>query len=304
MKTPTILYPVLLAIGLLSLCGMAAAQEAASSSGTLLTDDIQPYIGPIGPESPLYGLKLAFEDIGESFTANQTERIDLQIAHAELRIAEAKKELADGRDDMAQEALGGYWQKMNLTNESIANWTGNATGLLHAQEEIVKHQFVLEHLLETHPGNRGLLQAYNNSRELEAWFSNRTAFWFNRTLGKDNETFLWLEFGGGNGRGREGWLRMNMTGNRTPPNGTSFNGTPPAGDYGWPGINMTGNRTSASGTLSVDHSSGHGLNVTANRTTPARTPTADHQSQNSQHGGQQTGSNDNAEKGRGSSRGK
>jgi len=135
MKTPYILCSGLLLLGLLGLSGIVAAQED-TSSGTLLTDTIQPYNGPIGPGSPLYGLKLAFEDMDESFTGNQTRKIDLEMEHAETRIAEARKELDDGRYDMAQEALDHYWQKMNLTNASIANWTGNATGLLHAQEMI------------------------------------------------------------------------------------------------------------------------------------------------------------------------
>jgi hypothetical protein len=66
MKTNTILCTGLLVLGLLCISGIAAAQE--DTSGTVLIDDIQPYNGPIGANSPLYGLKLALEDMDESFT--------------------------------------------------------------------------------------------------------------------------------------------------------------------------------------------------------------------------------------------
>jgi len=214
MKPQPIICFGLLLTALLVLSGIAAAQEDAAS-GTLPADTIQPYNGPIGPDSPLYGLKLALEDMDESFTANQTRKIDLQMDHAEIRIAEAKKELDDGRDDLAQEALGRYWQKMNLTNTSITNWTGNATGLLHAQEMITKHQFVLQQLLQTHPGNPGLMRAYNNSQELEEKFADKTASWFNRTPGNGNKTFR-PESRGGSGKDHPGWPAMNETVTTTP----------------------------------------------------------------------------------------
>ena len=66
----------------------------------------------------------------------------------------------------------------------------NATGLLHAQEQIVKHQFVLEHLLATHPNNTGLQRAYNNSLRLEERFGEKTMIRFNRTVEKNNQTII------------------------------------------------------------------------------------------------------------------
>jgi hypothetical protein len=55
---------------------------------------------------------------------------------------------------------------------------------------IVKHQFVLEHLLETHPNNTGLLRAYNNSLRLEEKFGEKTMVRFNRAIEKNNQTIL------------------------------------------------------------------------------------------------------------------
>lgn len=192
MTTTKKLCTGLLVLGLLCLTGIAAAEEnnPADTSGTVLTDDIPPYDGPIGADSPLYGLKLALEDMDESFTANETERIDKQINHARLRLSEVRRSLDLNQSESAQQALNNYWLKTNLTNTTISLWRSNATGLLHAQEMIVKHQFVLENLIASHPGNRGLLRAYNNSLQLEEKFGEKTLIRFNRTMEKNNKTIL------------------------------------------------------------------------------------------------------------------
>ena len=191
MNTSTGICTALLMFGLLCLCGIVAAQDiTADINGTVLTDDIQPYNGPIGADSPLYGLKLALEDVDESFTTNETERVDKEIDHGRLRLSEVRRSLDLNETDSAQQALNNYWLKMNLTNSTIYQWRSNTTGLLHAQEEIMKHQFVLEHLLETHPNNTGLMRAYNNSLLLEDKFAEKTAIRFNRTMEKNNQTIL------------------------------------------------------------------------------------------------------------------
>ena len=191
MKTSTGIFTGLVVLGLLCLSGIAAAGDtAADTAGTVLTDDIQPYNGPIGADSPLYGLKIALEDMDESFTANETERVNKEMDHARLRLSEVRRSLELNQSESAQQALNNYWLKMNLTNSTISRWGSNATGLLHAQEMIVKHQFVLEHLLESHPNNTGLMRAYNNSLLLEDRFSEKTAIKFNRTMEKNNQTIL------------------------------------------------------------------------------------------------------------------
>ena len=243
MKTNTILCTGLLVLGLLCIIGIAAAQQDTSgtdTSGTVLADDIQPYNGPIGADSPLYGLKIALEDIDESFTANETERVDKEMDHAQLRLAEVRRALELNESDSAQEALNNYWLKMNLTNTTISFWNSNTTGLLHAQEMIAKHQWVLEHLLETHPGNPGLMRAYDNSIWLEDRFANKTDMWINRTTDKDNQTILRPEFIGGWGHDNHGWPGMNITLNETHP---WPNWTPQEEHHTWPGINETENRT-------------------------------------------------------------
>jgi hypothetical protein len=206
MKTINRICTSLLVLGLLCLSGIAAAQDE-----TVLTDDIAAYNGPIGADSPLYGLKLALEDMDESFTANETERVDRQMEHARLRLSEVRRSLELNQSESAQQALDNYWMKMNLTNATISRWGSNGTGLLHAQEQIVKHQFVLEHLLENHPNNTGLQRAYNNSLRLEEKVSEKTMVRFNRTVEKNNQTIMKAIRLEQKENNRKGWPEANTT---------------------------------------------------------------------------------------------
>lgn len=181
---------IIISAGLLLLVLLCFSGIAAAEEDTALIDDVQPYDGPIGPGSPLYGLKLAFEDIDESFTANETERVEKQMIHGRLRLSEVRRSLDLNQSDSAEIALNNYWLKMNLTNMTIAKWSSNATGLLHAQEMILKHQFVLENLLSQNPNNTGLRRAYNNSLRLQERFAEKTAVRYQRLIDKNNRTIL------------------------------------------------------------------------------------------------------------------
>ncbi len=116
--------------------------------------------------------------------------MEKQLNHARLRIAEVRRELEINRTDTAQQVLELYLQKMNLTENSMVTYRSNATGLLHAQEMITKHQFVLEKLLLSHPNNTGLMRAYNNSLALEQKFEKKTEVRLERIMEKDNKTIL------------------------------------------------------------------------------------------------------------------
>jgi ABC-type uncharacterized transport system YnjBCD ATPase subunit len=182
----------LIVLALFCIVGVCAAQADNATEGhiTEVTDDIEPYTGPIGADNALYGLKIAMEDLDETFTFNATERLDKRINHASIRIAEAKREMAMNRTSYAERALELYWQKLNLTETALTTYPSNATGLLHAQEMITKHQLVLENLLLAHPNNTGLARAYNNSLALEQKFEAKTAIKLERMITRDNKTIL------------------------------------------------------------------------------------------------------------------
>jgi len=208
MKTRDMILTGMVVLALLCTIGITAAQgditpdaPAIVASGTILTtdtdtqemtvaDDIQPYDGSIGADSPLYGLKIAMEDLDESFTTNLSERLNKQLRFQRLRISEVRRELDLNRTTSAQRALDLYWQKANITGNTITPLASNTTGLLHAQEQITRHQFVLENLLLSHPNNTGLMRAYNNSLDLEQKFTQKTQVKFERVMEKNNKTII------------------------------------------------------------------------------------------------------------------
>jgi hypothetical protein len=193
MKRKTGIFSCFIVLAMLCTLSAGAAQAADSGSvvDTVNADTtIAPYNGPIGPDNPLYGLKIAFENLDESFTTNETDRVTKEMDHAQLRLSEVRRELDSNRSLTAQQALDRYWEKLNLTNQTISPFGPNATGLLHAQEMIAKHQVILANLLLSHPNNTGLLRAYNNSLALELRFENKTEQHLERLMTKNNQTIL------------------------------------------------------------------------------------------------------------------
>jgi len=194
MRKKYILGGILL-IALLCTIGTAAGEEGSTGSQDpgFVPGDIKPFYGAIGADSPLHGLKVAMEDLDETFTFNASRRVEKQVDHAQLRIAEFQRELELNRSGPAERVLDLYWQKLNLTERSLAALGSREPGLLHAQEMIALHQTVLAGLLSSHPDTPGLSRAYNNSLSLEERFSQKTAMKFTRVTGKDNRTVIRAE---------------------------------------------------------------------------------------------------------------
>ena len=193
MKNRHIILAGIIIIALLCSAGTVAALEDTTADAPhtdVVSDDIAPYDGPIGADSPLFGLKVAMEDLDETFTFNDTQRVEKQIDHARLRIAEVRRELELNRTKNAERALEMYWQKLNLTEGTLTRFGQNETGLLHAQEMIVRHQTVLANLLFLYPDNTNLAHAYNNNLELEQKFGEKTQMRFDRFVEKNNKTIL------------------------------------------------------------------------------------------------------------------
>ncbi|HII99183.1 MAG TPA: hypothetical protein HA272_08040 [Methanoregula sp.] len=247
MKIPSIILAGIIALALLCMVTTATAGTAETgvqdSPDSIEFEDLPLIDDPIGADNPLYGLKLAWEDLDESFTANESERVTKQMKHAQLRLSEVKVELAKNRTRTAEQALDLYWQKINLTQMRLAYFGSNATGLLHAQEMHAKHQIVLENLMISHPGNPGLERAYNNSLGLEQKFEEKTQTRFDKGVGKNNNTIIRAyrigartENPAGNGEGEQnanqvqaqneerGKNRDTVTGTQKPDNTTDTRG--------------------------------------------------------------------------------
>jgi len=193
MKNTQLILGGMFVIALLMGIGPVAALDdnSAGEQGTGdISDDIMPYNGTISADSPVYGLKIAMEDLDETFTFNDTQRVEKRVDHAGLRIAEVKRELSHNRTDTAERALEIYRQKLNLTEGSLTPFGSNTTGLLHAQEMITRHQAVLARLLIQYPNSTGLARAYNNSLFLEEKFGEKTEMRFARFIEKNNKTVI------------------------------------------------------------------------------------------------------------------
>ena len=159
---------------------------AQGADGT--SDTINPYDGPIGADSPLFGLKLAMENLDETFTFNDTQRVEKQLDHGRIRIAEVQRELLRNRPDIAETALEQYKQKLNLTERSLRPFTKNTSELIHAQEKITKHEEILANLILQYPNNTDLIKAYDTSHSLELKFENKTDMRFTRFIENNNKT--------------------------------------------------------------------------------------------------------------------
>jgi hypothetical protein len=146
---------------------------AISTAIAGVADDDKSGEGLIGPGNALYGLQIAFDNIDEIFTFNASEKLGKQVAHARKRIAEARAALKRNDTDAADKALAQYKAKMNDVNESMSKLSDKDTGLINAQQEIAKHQEILEQLLASHPNSTGLQRAYNNSVELKRKFESK-----------------------------------------------------------------------------------------------------------------------------------
>ncbi len=143
--------------------------------------------GLIGPGNALYGLKIAFENIGETFTFNESEKLGKQVANARHRIAEARAELKKNNTEAAEKALAQYRAKMNTVNETMSKLSDKDTGLINAQQMIAKHQVILEQLLVSHPNSTGLQRAYNNSVELKRKFESKVEQRLDFNITKGNQ---------------------------------------------------------------------------------------------------------------------
>ena len=131
------------------------------------TDDIEPYQGTVNPTHWLYNFKLMMENIDESFTFNQTRKMEKKLEHADLRIAEMKYLINTNETDYLDYVGLIYNQKIVDINriESIYN----VTGLENAQLRLQQHQLVLQNVLEQH--NTDVLSlAIQNAETIENRF--------------------------------------------------------------------------------------------------------------------------------------
>jgi hypothetical protein len=189
MNTRLIILAGIIIIALVSCTGTVLALEdrlaTADDPGSISGNDNR---DTVGPGNPLFGLKVAMENLDETFTFNDTQRVEKQVDHAQTRIEEVQRELDLNQTRYADRALELYWEKLNQTETALPKISSTSTGLLHAQEMIARHQSVLADLSARYPGNTGVTRAYTNTQELEQKFGEKTRIRFEQVAEKDNKT--------------------------------------------------------------------------------------------------------------------
>lgn len=143
------------------------------------TEDPAVYIIPsgvnVGPSNPLYGLKLAFEDLDETFTPSDSDRIIKQMENAELRIFEAQAELLDNNIRASEIALERYHEKVNQTIRTAYLLEGQGAGFSEGFIIAERQQQAFEDLISGFSDNRELLISYQNSIRLREIFDGSSA---------------------------------------------------------------------------------------------------------------------------------
>lgn len=147
---------------------------AAGGNEEELVDDIKPSDSIIGPDNVFYGFTIALDDMDVTFTFNETDKLEKQISKARKRLAEIKAALKNKNSKAAGIAIEQYRVENEKANETISKLKSNDGGLIRAQANIAKHQYVLDGLIESHPNNSGLLRARENSELLQSKFALRT----------------------------------------------------------------------------------------------------------------------------------
>ncbi len=142
--------------------------------GTGPIDEEEGDEGLIGPShGVLYNLKIAFENIRETFIFNESEKLGRQVSNARHRINEARAALKRNDTEAANRALAEYKVKVDDINKTASGLSDKDTGFMNARNMTLKHQLILKNLSISHPNNTGLLRAYNNSKELQDKFESK-----------------------------------------------------------------------------------------------------------------------------------
>lgn len=119
------------------------------------------------PGNPLYGLKLTFEKMDESFTFNSSDRLIKQLYHADNRLSEAESAFLQNNTADAERALSGYYDDTNATAATLAGLPPGSPGLRDAERTTETHQQVLGQLITAHPNSTGLQEAFRNNAAIQ-----------------------------------------------------------------------------------------------------------------------------------------
>ncbi|HEC56928.1 MAG TPA: hypothetical protein ENI32_03460 [Candidatus Syntrophoarchaeum butanivorans] len=135
------------------------------------------YDGWVGPDSALYGLKIAFENIYEAVSFSVDAKLAKQAINAEKRLAEAEAMMEKGKPEAAQKALERYMIKVAAINRTVCEDNCSETSLQNVQQRMYRHRITLQALIEDpkmpEEAKPALEMALNRSRVAEMVLSER-----------------------------------------------------------------------------------------------------------------------------------
>ena len=139
------------------------------------TGDIPTFGGAVGPEHALYKLKIAFGNVDETFTYNNSERLDKQVLAAQHRIAETRAAFEEGNEEAFGLALGHYNDKIDEMDTTADESDIDATSLIHVMQMMHKQNQTLQEMIQQQNSEGrnviGLENALHNCFRLEEKFN-------------------------------------------------------------------------------------------------------------------------------------
>ena len=177
MRTKSVVLVIMVVLGFLCISVAPVAADTSASTNTVpAADTVHSYTEAIGPDNPLYGLKIALENFDESFSVNQNDRLEKEINHTDLRLSELEGALADNNTEAINRTMDLYWEKFNQTEDTLGQMGFNNTRnisepwnmsaphnapLINIQNMLTRHQEVMQNLMQRYPDRGNLRDAYN-----------------------------------------------------------------------------------------------------------------------------------------------
>jgi hypothetical protein len=155
----------------LLLCSTGAQAVAGTDSPA---DTVPEYQGTLGPDSIFYGLKLSMENLDEAFTADETERMEKLMVHAEIRISETRTMLKYREFTSADRSMEAYREKLNQASGELDHPGITEEDLVPVQKTMFRYHAILEDLQSAYPESATLSALLEDSTTVQDRFTDRT----------------------------------------------------------------------------------------------------------------------------------
>lgn len=175
---------------------MLAAVMPASLAAS---EDIQPYAGWAGADSPLYGLKLLIQGFDESMAGNANAKLDRQMIHAEERLSEARAMATANNYGAMDAALCEYEQALTRINETMDDPSVDNATCVNMSLQLQKHQHNFKYMVNnsslTEQSKNRWMNSFNYSEQFKngrpfVYVNNTSYFLPPGQIGRGNQSNL------------------------------------------------------------------------------------------------------------------